>query len=259
MRDSYSENTMFRVYVLFFVYLFILCGLLLAKARGSLWLDEAYSVTVARGSLNDLIKSLKADTWPPLYYVLLWLWIKLWGDSEQSARALSIILFLSCLLATHKFLVKHLYNERIALFGVWLMSTFSLSVAHATNARGYMLLCLFSLLSTDSALSLMRHSHARVRLALTYAVACYGGMMTHYSFVYVMLSHIVLAVLRYRHRVPIVIAPLLLGIVVFGSTWGNILVQQMRFGVALGIAWMKPTSWVTVLRNAYGSTGSDNW
>ncbi len=146
----------------------------------------------------------------PLYYVLLWLWIKLWGDSEQSARALSIILFLSCLLTTHKFLVKHLYNERIALFGVWLMSTFSLSVAHATNARGYMLLCLFSLAFTDSALSLMRHSHARVRLALTYAVACYGGMMTHYSFVYVMLSHIVLAVLRYRHRVPIVIAPLLI-------------------------------------------------
>jgi hypothetical protein len=40
----------------------------------SLWLDEAISANIIKGSIADCIQRAKADLHPPLYYVLLHLW-----------------------------------------------------------------------------------------------------------------------------------------------------------------------------------------
>jgi mannosyltransferase len=56
-----------------------------------LWLDEAYSVFAARLPLMEMLERLSLDATPPLYYVLLAPWIRLFGTGEAAVRVLSIV------------------------------------------------------------------------------------------------------------------------------------------------------------------------
>lgn len=60
-----------------------------------LWLDEALSVNIARLPLKDLTSALRHDGHPPLYYVLLHGWMKIFGDQDGAVRALSGVISLS--------------------------------------------------------------------------------------------------------------------------------------------------------------------
>ena len=56
--------------------------------RPDLWLDEALSVNIASLPLSDIPEALRHDGHPPLYYLLLHLWLEL-GESDMWVRALS--------------------------------------------------------------------------------------------------------------------------------------------------------------------------
>lgn len=58
----------------------------------SLWLDEALTVNIARVPLGSLAATLKVDGAPPLYYLLLHLWMKVFGESDTAVRALPALL-----------------------------------------------------------------------------------------------------------------------------------------------------------------------
>lgn len=58
----------------------------------SLWRDEAFSVLIAERPLSSFIGSLGFE--PPLYYILLHIWIKIFGTSEIAIRSLSLLGFL---------------------------------------------------------------------------------------------------------------------------------------------------------------------
>lgn len=59
----------------------------------SLWIDEAFSLYHARLSLTQLWgEGWRLESSPPLYYSVLWAWLRLVADSEPSARMLSLML-----------------------------------------------------------------------------------------------------------------------------------------------------------------------
>jgi hypothetical protein len=57
--------------------------------RESYWLDEAYSVAIARLSPAGTIAETAKDVHPPFYYLLLHYWQLIWGESEAATRAMS--------------------------------------------------------------------------------------------------------------------------------------------------------------------------
>lgn len=57
----------------------------------SLWLDEAFSVSVSKMGLLQLIQATAADTNPPFYYIVLHYWMSVFGDSEFAVRLLSAL------------------------------------------------------------------------------------------------------------------------------------------------------------------------
>ena len=54
-----------------------------------MWLDEALTVNIARAPLHLIPRLLRDDGAPPLYYVLLHFWMKVFGTSDLGARSLS--------------------------------------------------------------------------------------------------------------------------------------------------------------------------
>jgi mannosyltransferase len=60
------------------------------------WIDEGLSVGIADRPLGDIPGVLRQDGSPPLYYVLLHLWLPLAGRSEEGTHALSLLIALAC-------------------------------------------------------------------------------------------------------------------------------------------------------------------
>lgn len=64
---------------------------LLIGMNQSVWFDEAYSIMVAKQSLDQLLHLAAIDTHPPLYYIILKGWAALFGWSELALRSLSVL------------------------------------------------------------------------------------------------------------------------------------------------------------------------
>jgi len=58
---------------------------------GQFWMDEAITTGIASHSLSAIPGILRHDGNPPLYYMLLHVWIRIFGASESSTHALSLV------------------------------------------------------------------------------------------------------------------------------------------------------------------------
>src|SRR5690554_4518126 len=70
---------------------------LFGVSSGELWLDEAQSVAIARLPTGDLFDALRNDGAPPLYYLVLHAWIRVFGESTTAVRSLSGVFALASL------------------------------------------------------------------------------------------------------------------------------------------------------------------
>jgi hypothetical protein len=60
------------------------------------WIDEGLSVGIAHHPLTSIPALLRQDGSPPLYYLLLHVWIDAFGAGERATHALSLIFALAC-------------------------------------------------------------------------------------------------------------------------------------------------------------------
>jgi mannosyltransferase len=90
--DSSSQPAASRALVVVGIIAVALGVVLRFVTRSPLWLDEALSVNIAELPLGDLPDALRRDGHPPLYYALLHGWMRLFGDGDVAARALSGLL-----------------------------------------------------------------------------------------------------------------------------------------------------------------------
>jgi mannosyltransferase len=61
-----------------------------------LWADEGIAEGIASHSPGGVLDALRLDGSPPLYYLLLHVWMRAFGDAEASLHALSLVFALAC-------------------------------------------------------------------------------------------------------------------------------------------------------------------
>ena len=75
--------------------LFVGSAYLRTKSLGdSLWMDEGLSIGIASQPLFDIPGVLRVDGSPPLYYMLLSVWIDVFGDGPADTQGLSMFVAL---------------------------------------------------------------------------------------------------------------------------------------------------------------------
>jgi 4-amino-4-deoxy-L-arabinose transferase-like glycosyltransferase len=144
----------------------------------SLWYDEAASLYFARQPLPDLIYlTMTRDTPPPLYYLALHGWLRVFGDSVAALRGLSALASVLCLPLLYA-LARALTDRATALAATALLAVSPFQVWYAQETRMYALLALAGLAST---LALVRLIQAPGRGRwLVYVVATAAMLWTHY-------------------------------------------------------------------------------
>ena len=95
----------------------------------SLWRDEAFSYLLAKKNIIEIIFLTAKDYNPPLYYLILHFWIKIFGHSEIALRSLSLIfywatIYIVFLFLTEIFKIKNKY---------YFVATFNYSVVSFTS------------------------------------------------------------------------------------------------------------------------------
>jgi hypothetical protein len=64
---------------------------------GGFWIDEGISVGIAHHHWSSIPALLRQDGSPPAYYMILGLWIRVFGDSERATHTLSLLFGLACI------------------------------------------------------------------------------------------------------------------------------------------------------------------
>ena len=164
--------------LLIFSLLFLSLLLRLPALNQSLWLDEAIQAQAARLSLPQLLKNfLPGDFHPPLYYLFLHGWARLFGLGEVSLRLPSVIF--GVLSVWLMFLIGLKLFPRVATsfhlpFSYWaalLLATAPLHLYYSQEARMYSLACFTTLLAVYSFLRFLKQPTLSLFLQHSFSAA----------------------------------------------------------------------------------------
>jgi hypothetical protein len=138
------------------------------------WFDEATSIRLAQQPI-DLAARMAADASPPLYGVLLSLWMRVLGTSLESVRALSVALSAATAGALFAF-GRRFVGPEAGLLAAVLFTTSRVQLHFAHEVRPYALVGLLCVLSFLAFLRLFRDGgrSAAIALALANAALLYA-------------------------------------------------------------------------------------
>jgi mannosyltransferase len=212
---------------------------------GPLWLDEAQSVSIASGPLHLLPDALRSDGAPPLWYVLLHVWIRLFGDSTYSVRLMAAFPAIAALPVARS-LGRRLRGRDVGRTTLILLATSPFAIRYGVEARMYSLVLLLSLLAAHALLSVHR-SPRPARPAMALGLLTCALLYTHYYAIWLGLvigvAELWLVVRRRDPRSRWAVGALLVGLLGF-VPW----LPVLRFQTAhTGAPWTAPPSFNAVL------------
>jgi mannosyltransferase len=116
-----------------------------ANLAGPFWIDEGISVGIASHAFGHIPGVLGQDGSPPLYYLLLHVWIGAFGDGVASTHALSLVFALLSIPAGF-WAGWTLFGRTAGLMAAALFAVSPMLSAYAQETRMYSLLALLGLI-----------------------------------------------------------------------------------------------------------------
>jgi mannosyltransferase len=147
--------------------LVVLAGLLLISAYlrtlslgESLWMDEGLSIGIASQPLFDIPGVLQVDGSPPLYYMLLNVWMSVFGNGPAETQALSVAISLLAI-PGGLWAGWSLFGRRAGLICAAMCAVNPFLTAYAQETRMYSLMLVLSLLTTAAFLHVFAFRNRR--------------------------------------------------------------------------------------------------
>ena len=135
----------YRMKLLLATLLIVALGLqLAAAAQKSFWEDETWTATIIRTSLDNIIQAAAHDVHPPLYFLTLALWGRIFGYTELALRSFSIVFVAMTFALTFK-LAFEMLGGRTAFIAVALLALSPFFLMYGHNARYYAMSAVLSL------------------------------------------------------------------------------------------------------------------
>jgi|GEM_PF-1180752 len=143
---------------------------------------------------NDSTKHIKdvtiglldTDTHPPLYFWIIYIWMKLFGNGLFVLRFFSVLMGAFAIFLSYR-IGERLFNQRSAVFCALFTAISAFSVRYSQEARSYSLIMVIGLLSSLFLLKLEKDN--KNRDAFWFAVFSALGLYTHYFYAFVAIAH----------------------------------------------------------------------
>lgn len=160
----------------------------------SIWLDEAYSVWIAKLSIPQMIAEAAAnDNHPPLYYLLLHYWGLVFGTSESAVRLLSLVFGVLAIPMIYA-VGRQLFNKEAGLVAALLLALSAFNIQYSQETRMYILMVLLALISMYFFLRLLEQNPPFVTIG--YVLSTVLLLYTHvYALLILVIQNIYLVTL----------------------------------------------------------------
>ena len=230
----------------------VLAGSFLARwlvaDRNSYWLDEILSVAlygIWNDSASDAVDYLGTrSVHPPLYQLILYQWMELFGDDERATRSLSNLYITLATLVVY-LLVREAFSRRLGLASAIAFTLMYSPTYYALETRSYAQTIFLATLSSYCLLRVMRAGttsgnwrQALFSPATAVLLAANSGLLlTHYYNAFFLAAQGAVAALFVLRDQPPREWPAGLGAVslmsavpagVFAFTWGDVLLRTLR-------------------------------
>jgi hypothetical protein len=164
---------------------------------------------------------MRSDVHPPLYFILLRLWLDIFGDSDAAAKMLSVVAgVLSVALIFD--VGRWWHNPATGLWAALLMAVALPQIIESRDARPYALATLLLLAAIDALLRIQRLGNTR-RRSLALGISLTAVCLTHYFVLPAVIAIGVYAPIAKQRRLLGVIA---IAMALAGLLWGWGLWQQ---------------------------------
>lgn len=172
----YGENAK-RRYAIIFV---ILCLIFTASYislifNQNVWTDEAYTIELIReNTLRGIISSTANDVHPPLYYLMLKLFIIILGDSIPVYKFFSVVPMLLCFVLDAT-LIRRYWGEKTAVLFIFLINGVPCLLEYIIQIRMYSWAMLWVMWAGISAYGVYREQKIsnQIQLIIASVCACY--------------------------------------------------------------------------------------
>ncbi len=154
-------------------------------APSALWLDETISVNIAKLPVTRIPGALAHDGAPPLYYLVLHVWMLVFGQGDVAVRSLSGIVSVATIPLFWK-AGRRLGGTTVGWAALFLGASSPFAIEYATATRMYSFMILWSLLGY---LALARALEAPTRRNLLWVGAITAALLyTHYWALYLVFT-----------------------------------------------------------------------
>ncbi|HEX5450355.1 MAG TPA: glycosyltransferase family 39 protein [Gaiellaceae bacterium] len=188
------------------------------------WIDEGLSVGIAHHHWTSIPHVLKQDGSPPAYYMLLGLWIRVFGDGERATHTLSLIFALACIPLAYA-VAKSLFGRTTAIVVAILAAFDPYLTYYAQETRMYTMEAFLSLLVAWAYVNGVLRGSRRWCVALVLSLTLLLYTHSWALFVCAALAATTAIVARERWREFVGVA---VGVTILYAPWLPTLLYQVR-------------------------------
>lgn len=152
--------------------------------------------------LADVLRVSQYEPHPPLYFLLLNLWIRFFGTSEAAVRSLSAIVSIFSIPMIFVITSK-LLNEKVGLMSAAIFSISSYQIYYAQEVRVYALVVFLGLLSTFLFLKILETHERKRGFWIGYMLTAVSIFYAHYYGIFVILFHNLYLLFRWKTYGPL--------------------------------------------------------
>lgn len=167
-----------------------------------LWGDEGWSFYLASQPVSQLLALTARDIHPPLYYLLLKLWLLVLGSGAEEARLLSVgagvLLIPAVGLAGQR-----LFGRQTGLAGAAITALMPLAVYYSQEVRMYGLVTLLGALSICFLLRIEGQPAPGRQTRAAYVGVTAAALYTHYYAAFLVLAQVIYILLTHLRRRPL--------------------------------------------------------
>ncbi|MDD5561892.1 MAG: glycosyltransferase family 39 protein [Candidatus Omnitrophica bacterium] len=221
---AFLNKERFRIVLLFIFALGLLLRLNNLSGR-SLWTDEFFTLFQSSGHGVDVVKFiddlsekkappllkprdfrfflqneparnikdvteglLYTDTHPPLYFWIIYFWMRLFGDALFALRFFSVLMGFFAIFLAYRIGIR-LFNQQAAVFCALFTAVTAFSVRYSQEARSYSLIMATGLLSSLFLLRLEKNN--KNQDAFWFSVFTALGLYIHYFYAFLAIGHFI--------------------------------------------------------------------
>jgi hypothetical protein len=211
----------------------------------SLWFDEGYTAWVVSLPMREIVRMIRVDTAPPLYYLLLHGWTKLFGQSEAALRSMSALMASVAVLVFALIARKILVNSWSRTVAITLFCFSFMQIAYAHEARFYAMMTMMGAIDFYLVLLICRRSSAGrlTGLIIAWTLSLYTNNMMAFYLACLGSGWLILpGERRLRHRVRDLLIVSISSGILFAPWVPAMLAQAIRLRAGFWPA--RPDGWV---------------